>query len=173
MPALSSHAVDVYPYRTEADGTTRWLVLRRAPGYSDAGCWRMVGGKIRDGEAAWQTALRELAEETGWCTGAGLRTMWAVPSVNVFYEPPTDRLVLAPAFAAHVDGDPVLDDEHDAFAWLLPESASDRLAWPEQARLLRLAAGLVGAGLRDTWVVPPRPSAPGDRDDRVVPNRSE
>ena len=155
MPTFSSHAVDVYPYRTEADGATLWLVLRRAAGRSDAGRWRMVGGKIHDGEAAWQTAFRELAEETGWLPEAGLLDLWALPSVNVFYEPLADRLVLAPAFAAHVEGDPVLDAEHDAWAWLPVDAAADRLRWPEQARILRLAARLVPAGRPEAWTLPP------------------
>lgn len=153
MPALSSHAVDVYPYRTRGDGVTEWLVLRRAPGRSDAGRWRMVGGKIHDGEAAWQTALRELAEETGWRTGDGLRQLWALPSVNAFYEWQADRVVLAPAFAAEVDGDPRLDAEHDAWAWLPPDAAAGRLAWPEQTRLLRLAAQFASSERPDAWGV--------------------
>lgn len=156
MPALSAHAVDVYPYRTEADGATSWLVLRRAPDRSDAGRWRMVGGKIREGETAWQAALRELAEETGWRAGAGLVEAWALPSVNAFYEAATDRIVLAPAFAARVEGEPALDAEHDAFVWLPAEAAADRLAWPEQARLLRLAARLATADRPEAWSVPPR-----------------
>ncbi len=153
MPSLSSHAVDVYPYR-RADGGTAWLVLRRTAGRPDAGRWRMVGGKIRDGEAAWQTALRELAEETDWHPGHGLRQLWALPSVNAFYEGDTDRVVLAPAFAAEVAGDPALDDEHDAWAWLPAEAAADRLVWPEQARLLRLAARLAGVDRPSAWSVP-------------------
>lgn len=155
MPDFSAHAVDIYPYRPHADGGAEWLVLRRASGRSDAGRWRMVGGKIGPGEAAWQTALRELAEETGWRPGAGLRALWALPSVNAFYEWREDRVVLAPAFAAHVAGDPALDDEHDGWAWLPADEAASRLAWPEQARLLRLAARLADWGDRpEAWDVP-------------------
>lgn len=155
MPEFSAHAVDVYPYRAGRGGGTEWLVLRRAPGRSDAGRWRMVGGKIRPGETAWETALRELAEETGWRPGAGLRTLWALPSVNAFYEWRADRVVLAPAFAALVEGEPILDAEHDAAAWLPAEEAASCLVWPEQSRLLRLAARLSedGAG-SESWTVP-------------------
>ena len=151
MPQASVHAVDVYPYRRE--GGVAWLVLRRAPGRPDAGAWRMVGGKVEGGEAAWETALRELAEETGWQRGGGLVELWALPSVNAFYEWGRDRVVLAPAFAAHVEGDPRLNDEHDAWAWLPAEDAADRLAWPEQARLLRLAARLEGTARPAAWTV--------------------
>ena len=153
MPALSAHAVDVYPYR-RGRGGAEWLVLRRAAGRPDAGAWRMVGGKIEPGEAAWQAALRELEEETGWRPGAGLVEAWALPSANVFYEWEADRVVLAPAFAARVEGEPVLDDEHDAWAWLPAQAAVERLAWPEQARLLRLAARLEAGARPAAWRLP-------------------
>lgn len=148
MPTLSLHAVDVYPYR---EGGAEWLVLRRAPGRSDAGRWRMVGGKIWAGETAVETARRELSEETGWAAGRGLRDLWAIPSVNAFYEVATDRVVLAPAFAALVEGDPTLDGEHDDWAWLPADEAARRLDWPEQARLLRLASDLAGRERPRAW----------------------
>ena len=121
----------------------------------------MVGGKVEGGEAAWETALRELAEETGWRPGGGLVELWALPSVNTFYEWEADRVVLAPAFAARVEGDPVLDPsgasgqaaEHDAWAWLPADDAADRLAWPEQSRLLRLAARLEATARPAAWTV--------------------
>ena len=141
MPDLSRpvvRVVDVYPYRRRADGV-EFLVLRRAAGRVYAGTWRVVGGKIEAGEAAWQAALRELAEETGRRPVHA----WTVPSVNAFYEWQTDRLNLIPAFAAELAADPVLDAEHDAFAWLPPAEAAARLAWPEQQRLLRLVADLL------------------------------
>ena len=153
MPTLSLHAVDVYPYRQRATGT-EWLVVRRAPGVAYAGTWRMVGGKVEGDEPAWRTALRELAEETGWRPGRGLRGVWALPSVNAHYDVGADRVILAPAFAARVEGDPVLDDEHDAWAWLPAPEAAGRLAWPEQARLLRLAAALADAERPAAWAVP-------------------
>lgn len=158
MPTVSVHAVDVYPYRrphpAQGEGGAEWLVLRRAPGRADAGTWRMIGGKREGDEAAWQTALREMAEETGWTAGSGLRELWTLPSVNAFYEWEADRVVLAPAFAAHVEGEPALDDEHDALAWLPAEAAAERLAWPEQARLLRLAARLESGPRPRAWRVP-------------------
>lgn len=152
MPSLSIHAVDVYPYR-EAGGATEWLVARRAAGHAYAGAWRMIGGKVDAGEAAWQTALRELEEETGFAPGRGLLEVWALPSVNAHYQPGPDRVVLAPAFAARVTGEAALDAEHDAAAWLPAEAAAARLAWPEQARLLRLAARLAGAERPPEWTV--------------------
>jgi dATP pyrophosphohydrolase len=109
----------------------------------------MVGGKIEPGEAAWQAAWREVQEETGQ---APVR-FWAVPSINRFYEWTHDRVNLIPAFAAELAADPVLDDEHDAFAWLASEAAAARLMWPEHERLLRLAAQLLDTGVPPSLII--------------------
>ena len=155
MPVVASHAVDVYVWRPGADGTPAWLVLRRAAGRRYAGEWRTVGGKVEAGETAHAAARRELAEETGLAEGAGLVALWALPSVNAFYEPAADRVVLAPAFVAAVAGEARLDGEHDAADWLSAVDAAARLAWPEQARLVALADRLVRAGtVRPDWRVP-------------------
>jgi len=150
MPDTAVRVVDVYPYRKEAVNP-EFLLLRRAPGTTYAGQWRMVGGKIKEDEAAWQTARREVTEETGH----GPTRLWTLPSVNAFYEWQDDRINLIPAFAAALPADPVLDDEHDAFAWLPTQEAVDRLAWPEQQRLLRLADRTLREGVPPRLVVQP------------------
>ncbi|MGB3543815.1 MAG: hypothetical protein WBA11_12925, partial [Rubrivirga sp.] len=61
--------------------------------------------------------------------------------------------VQAPAFAVEVEGDPVLDAEHDAWLWLPAQNAAGKLIWPEQARLLRLAASLVDRERPASWSV--------------------
>jgi dATP pyrophosphohydrolase len=111
----------------------------------------MIGGKVDAGETAWQAALRELREETGL---APVR-FWALPSLNHFYEWQRDTVALVPAFAAEVDADPQMDREHDGFEWLPAEAAAARLAWPEQARLVRLASALLRTG-----AVPPELEIP-------------
>ena len=150
MPDAAVRVVDVYAYRPGADGV-RFLVLRRSAGLVYAGQWRMVGGKVGAGETAWAAALRELREETGLVPAR----LWALPSVNHFYEWQRDTVALVPAFAAEVAGEPALDREHDAAAWLPAEEAAARLAWPEQRRLLRLAAALLADG-----AVPPELEIP-------------
>ncbi|WP_233993522.1 NUDIX hydrolase [Salinibacter altiplanensis] len=152
MPNSAPRVVDVYPYR-ESSVNPEFLLLHRAPGTLYAGQWRMVGGKIDTGEAAWETALREVDEETGHSPDR----LWTIPSVNAFYEWQADRMNLIPAFAAALPADPTLDDEHDAFTWLPAEEAAARLAWPEQQRLLRLADRKLRNGIPPRLVVQPAP----------------
>ncbi len=99
MPGSVVRVVDVYPYR-ESAVNPEFLLLRRAPGTEYAGQWRMVGGKIESGEAAWETAHREVTEETGHAPDR----LWTLPSVNAFYEWQDDRINLIPAFAAALPG---------------------------------------------------------------------
>lgn len=148
MPKTVSRLVDVYPYRRSGP-SHEFLLLRRSPGVVYAGDWRMVGGKIRQGEAAWQAARRELEEETG-CRPV---LMWTVPSVNVFYEWQTDTVRVIPAFAAEIDSDPVLNHEHDAYQWLDCDEACARLQWPEQRRLLGIVHAELDRDIPVSWRV--------------------
>ncbi|PEN13398.1 NUDIX pyrophosphatase [Longibacter salinarum] len=155
MPNASIRVVDVYPYRLtpEAGMGVELLLLRRADGTSYEGTWRMVGGGIDSGEAAWETAKRELLEETG-CTPDRL---WALPSVNTFYEWKTDRISLTPAFAAELpDANITLNAEHDEYRWFTPADACSELAWPEQQRLALLTAEMA------TSPIPPSLHIPSD-----------
>ena len=148
MPDTRVRVVDVYPYRHESINP-EFLLLRRAPDTTYDGQWRMVGGKIEAGEAAWETGLREVEEETGHTP----TQFWTLPSVNTFYEWREDRVNLTPAFAAALPGDPSLDDEHDAFVWLPAREAAQRLQWPEQERLLRLADRVLRDGIPPSLIV--------------------
>lgn len=103
----------------------------------------MVGGKIEGSERAWQTALREVLEETGLHP---LR-LWTIPSANVFYEWEHDRVNVCPAFAAEVSSDPVVEREHEDYGWFNTDEAVDQLLWPEQQRLLRLTAAMLAEGV--------------------------
>lgn len=155
MPETAIRVVDVYPYR-QTSVNPEFLLLRRAPGTTYAGQWRMVGGKISSTESAWQTGLRELKEETGHAPDK----LWTLPSVNAFYEWQEDRVNLTPAFAAELPSDPTLDDEHDSFTWLPAREAARRLHWPEQERLLRLADRILRQGIPPSLVVNFRSTEP-------------
>jgi dihydroneopterin triphosphate diphosphatase len=141
--------VDVYAYR-EGEAGREFLLLRRSPGRPYAGSWRMVGGKIEGVETAWEAALRELKEETGFAP----RHFWAVPSANIFFDWREDRVNIAPVFAAEVDGEPRLDGEHADWSWMDVEDACDRVVYPEQRRLLRCIDTALADGIPDDWHIP-------------------
>lgn len=126
-----------------------FLLLRRGPDVTYAGQWRMIGGKIEKGEAAWQTALREILEETGLHP----TRLWVIPSLNTFYEWQDDRVNIIPAFGAQVSGEPNLNGEHDDYRWIPPDEAADLLQWPEQRRLLKLSAGMIDEAIPSELVI--------------------
>lgn len=144
--------VDVYVYRDGGEGR-EFLLLRRSAGRLYAGEWRAVGGKIEPRERAWEAARRELVEETGLRP----RRLWTLPSANVFYEWQHDRVNVIPAFAAEVESkaEVTLNPENEGAAWFRPAAAAERLWWPEQQRLLRLAERLLARGpLAPEWELP-------------------
>jgi dihydroneopterin triphosphate diphosphatase len=146
-PQNAIRLVDVFPYRIKS--APEFLIFRRAEGKPYAGQWRMVAGKTKAGEGAWEAALRELKEETGMVP----ERFWVIPSTNNFYEWETDRVHIIPAFAAQVEGDPQLDDEHDEYMWLTTDNATTLLEWPEHRRLLQLVARMLEDGIPEQLVV--------------------
>ncbi|MCR6490329.1 NUDIX hydrolase [Amycolatopsis sp. OK19-0408] len=102
----------------------RVLFLRRAPGVFLAGRWELPGGTVEPGEPFEETAVREVAEETGLSvrvTGELSRDSW--PDV-------AGRALEIHAFfytaEENGEGDVVLNPgEHDDFAWLTPAEAAD------------------------------------------------
>lgn len=135
---------DCHVARDTGSGNYEYLLLKRASHKIYADSWRMVGGKLRQDETAWQACLRELSEETGLSPSRLL----SVPFVNRFYEWQQDRINDIPVFVAVVAPgvDPVLDEEHTAFTWLALASALERLPWPGQRDGLEAADALLTRG---------------------------
>lgn len=143
--------IDVYPYRVNSD-YPEFLLMKRSANKIYQGQWRMVGGKVEEGETYWQAALRELEEETS----LPVNKMWSVPSLNNFYEIKTDSILLIPAFAVEIsqNKEPVLDDEHTTYAWQDLETCEKLIIWPEQKRLLRIISQIVTSHqIADEWIV--------------------
>ena len=90
------------------------------------------------------TALRELREEAGLAA----ERLYNLSRVESFYRHTTNEVVLVPAFAAFVArGAAVrLSVEHDAFEWLPPGAARERMSWPRIRREITDAVRLVGRG---------------------------
>ncbi len=143
--------IDVYIYRIKAT-VPEFLLLKRATNKIYANQWRMVGGKVEEGEAYWEAAQRELKEETGF----NPVSFWVIPSVNTFYEAKTDQIHQIPAFAAEVslNDEPELDAEHTHFTWVSIGQLDEFLAWPEQKRLIRTATDIiVNNQILPEWII--------------------
>ncbi len=143
--------IDLYPYRI-IDTKPRFLLFKRSEGYIYEGQWRMIGGKVEEGEAYWQAALRELKEETGLTP----QKFWTLPGINQFYEPKTDQILAIPAFAAEIEPghEPILDEEHQKAEWFGIEDAIKIIHWPEQQRLMKLLNNLlISNQILDDWHV--------------------
>ncbi|WP_428236923.1 NUDIX hydrolase [Gracilimonas sp.] len=127
--------IDVYPYKMKG-GQPLFLIFKRSSEKIYGNQWRMVGGKVKEGEVSWEGALRELKEETGLVPVK----FWTIPSVNQFYEAKSDTIHTIPAFAAELDGNEeiTLDDEHSEYKWVSIEGVEPYISWPEQRRLMKM-----------------------------------
>lgn len=94
----------------------------------------MVQGSIEPGEKAYETAARELHEETGL---KPLR-LFQASYVNRFYLAATDQIILSPVFCAEVDGEVTLNEEHTDHEWVSFEEAQSRYPWPGQKKSIAI-----------------------------------
>lgn len=80
------------------------------------GEWCQVAGSIEEGETAWQTALRELYEETGLQPNA----LYSADTCEQFYEADRDAITIAPVFVAFIDNSAtvILNHEHSDYRWV-------------------------------------------------------
>ena len=111
----------------------RMLVLRRAGAYLH-GAWSYIAGHVAAGEAGWQTALRELREETGLAPEA----LYATSFCEQFYSAQAECIEIVPAFVARVAGaaEVRLNAEHSAFRWVSLDEAAGLLPFGSQHELL-------------------------------------
>ncbi len=114
----------------EIDRRFEFLLLKRAENQFYPGLWQMVTGKIIPTEKAFETALREIKEETGLIP----LQLWIAPTINSFYEPKDEYICLLPVFVAKVDAGSkiIISDEHTEYKWLEKDKAKELLAWPGQ-----------------------------------------
>ena len=126
---VSSSLVEAHIFR-KVGNDLEFLLLKRADNEDYPGLWLMVTGAIDENEEAYSTALREIKEETGLQP----QKLWVVPTVNSFYSPEKDMIVMIPVFAALVENDfkITISSEHSEFKWVTKEEAKKLLAWNGQ-----------------------------------------
>jgi dATP pyrophosphohydrolase len=136
---IISTMIEAHIFRETGNGI-EFLLLKRADYQVYPNLWQMVTGKIKENEQAFQTAIREIKEETGLTP----LQLWVAPTVNSFYEPTrlNDRvgqedeyICLLPVFAARVEADKIqLSDEHTEYKWVNKTEAKKLLAWEGQKK---------------------------------------
>ena len=128
---IISNLIEAHIFR-ERNGKLEFLLLKRSPEQYYPNIWQMVSGKIKENETAFNTALREIEEESGLVP----EKFWVAPTVNSFYAPDKDYICLLPVFAAKVkfDSEVKLSKEHTGYKWLSPEEAKNLLAWDGQRK---------------------------------------
>jgi dATP pyrophosphohydrolase len=106
-----------------------FLLLKRASDKIYPGIWQGVTGKIDDNELPYETALRELKEETGLFA----KKMWTVDKVNTFYDAEKNIVNLIPVFGVIVDIKKIiLSEEHIEYKWCNIDEAIKLLIWDQQ-----------------------------------------
>ena len=125
------------------DGEGRILLTRFVEsGNPNTGQWTMPGGGMEWGEQSYETAARELHEETGLAAEPA-STGQSFTYVPEDWEPHAGiGLVRVDCFVADAPPawEPQLDWEHDGYRWCGADEAAELLFWPEPRALVRQLA---------------------------------
>ena len=142
MATVEAGTVDVFVLARDG-GVWLALVLQRSRDTRCPTAWETVHGHIEAGEEPEQTAVRELAEETGLVA----ERLYSV-RVQPIYLVRTRTVHLGVGFAAIVAhrAQVALGPEHMAHEWLPVEQALARYAWPAERAGLRECLELLGSG---------------------------
>ena len=139
MANIKVRVVDCYVYR-QTDKGLKFLILKRNEKKLYEHLWQGVAGKIEKDEEAWQTAIRELKEETG----LDPVKMFVADHVSQFYEKHGDRVNLVPVFGIEVDSkNVILSDEHIEYKWVDFKEAFDTLVWNGQKKGIQTIYNMV------------------------------
>lgn len=131
MLLVQSNMVEAHIFRIK-NGRIEFLLLKRSETEIYPRLWQMVSGTIHKGENAYQTALREIKEETNLSPVQ----FWVVPNINSFYSPEKNYISLLPVFAAKVKSNAKVEisNEHSDYRWVTKNSAKKLLAWDGQRK---------------------------------------
>jgi dATP pyrophosphohydrolase len=132
---VTSSLIEAHIFR-KAGNDLEFLLLRRSDNEIYPGLWQMVSGSFERDENAYQTAIREIKEETGLTP----EKFWTVPNVNSFYSSTQNEICMIPVFAALVTGEAevVISNEHSEFKWAGLSETLKLLAWPGQRRSVEI-----------------------------------
>ena len=129
MPKINSIYIECYVARKFKEGY-KFLLLKRVEGEKlYPGIRQIVTGKIEKNEKAFETALREVKEESGLIPSK----LFVLPHTTTFYSPRTDAISLIPLFVCIVKDKGVeISEEHSDYLWLNANKASRKLYFKSQ-----------------------------------------
>jgi dihydroneopterin triphosphate diphosphatase len=133
---IKSSIIEAHIFR-KSGNDLEFLLLKRAELEIYPGLWQMVTGSVKDeNEKAYETALREIKEETGLTP----IKFWVVPNINSFYWAEQDAVYQIPVFAVLVESNSKVEisEEHCDFKWVSKDDAVNNLAWPGQRRSVEI-----------------------------------
>lgn len=143
----TDHSFGVIPYRQNDAGGREFLLIQHLAGH-----WSFPKGHAERGESPLETALRELAEETG-LADVPLRPRPALEEHYRFTKR-SGKLIdkTVTYYLGRVDADAritVQPEEVAAYAWANASDAMDRLTFDEGRRLLEQAVAVLDADVVD------------------------
>jgi dATP pyrophosphohydrolase len=139
LSKIKVRVVDCYVFNL-VDNVPEYLILKRNKNKIYEHLWQGVAGKIEKDEKAWQTAIRELKEETGLDPS----NIFIADHVSRFYETKGDRVNLVPVFGIEVNSkDVILSDEHVDFKWVHYADARNTLVWNGQKKGLEVINDMI------------------------------
>ena len=128
MANLVIRVIDAYVFY-QSDNGLEYLLLKRAKTKMYEHLWQGVAGKIERREEAWQAAIRELKEETGFDPAR----IFIADHISKFYEAHGDRINFVPVFGIEVNNkNVILSEEHSEYQWQDFEKALKFLSWEGQ-----------------------------------------
>lgn len=128
---IKSDMIEVHLFKV-VEGALQFLILKRNENEIYPNLWQMVTGKIEGEEKAFETALREIKEET--CLVP--KKLWVVPNVNFFYSHADNCISLLPVFAAELSDEcsVKISEEHCEYKWASSKEAKKLFAWEGQRK---------------------------------------
>lgn len=131
VPVQTLHA-SLFAIR-KVEGNHEVLLLQREK--TLVGEWCQIAGSIEEGEYAWQTALRELNEETGLRPYA----LYSADVCEQFYDVSRNIIMMGPVFVGFIDVDAKvsLNHEHSDYRWVDFEEAFGMVPFGGQRKILR------------------------------------
>ncbi|MCL5990610.1 MAG: NUDIX domain-containing protein [Bacteroidetes bacterium] len=126
MPKIVSNTIQVHIAVLDKNNEPKYLALQRTEQsklYPNV--WQVVTGKIKKGETALSTTVREIIEEIN----IKPKKIWTLPYITTFFDAKRDLINLSPVFGALINKNQKvkLSKEHQAFEWLTYKECYKRL----------------------------------------------